>query len=150
MLDMTWGIIAAAAKPCSARNATREPASGASPQAADMAVKPIRPSTNSRLRPNASPSREPVTSATAKASGYAAIIHWSCDALAPRSASIVGSATFTMLTSISSMVEASSRLIRAACRGGAGHGRGRGRLCSSCECHVSDASDPSGHFLTGI
>ena len=69
MLDITCGIIAAAAKPCSARNATSEPASGASPHAADIAVKPIRPTTNSRLRPNASPSREPVTSATAKASG---------------------------------------------------------------------------------
>ncbi len=37
MLDITCGIIAAAAKPWSARNATSEPASGANPHAADIA-----------------------------------------------------------------------------------------------------------------
>ena len=45
---------------------------GASPQSADAAVKPARPSRNSRRRPKMSPSRPPVTSPTANVERVAA------------------------------------------------------------------------------
>ncbi len=62
---MVWGMITAAAAPCTTRNAIRSPAVGAAAQAADATMKPKTPITNSRLRPAMSPSRPPVSNSTA-------------------------------------------------------------------------------------
>ena len=116
MLVSTCGIIAAAASPCRARNRMSASAFGASPQAADITVNATRPTTKSRLRPQRSPSREPVMRATAKASGYAATIHCSWAAVAPSPASMLGRATLTIVVSSSSIVEARNRLNSATVR----------------------------------
>ena len=63
----TWGTIIAAVAPCAALPTTSVAAVGASPQASDVTVKPAIPARNSRRRPNASPSRPPITSSSAYA-----------------------------------------------------------------------------------
>jgi hypothetical protein len=65
MTLMTCGIINAAPAPWAIRATMRIFSSGARPQSAEQTVKAIVPVTNSRRRPNSSPSRAPVISSIA-------------------------------------------------------------------------------------
>ncbi len=60
------GMTSAAPAPCAARAAISQPTFPASAQAADAATNNVRPATNTRRRPNRSPSAAPVSSSTAK------------------------------------------------------------------------------------
>ena len=62
------GIIAAAQRPWSSRNAISVPGDQASEHSAELSVKPATPSRNMRRRPKMSPRRAPVTSPIAKVS----------------------------------------------------------------------------------
>ena len=53
------GVSSAPPTPCSAREATRTSALGASPQASEAAANHTTPTTNTRRRPNRSPSTPP-------------------------------------------------------------------------------------------
>ena len=67
MIDRVSGFMSAPPIPWPVRNVTSHSAVGASAQAADMAVKIVRPTRNMRLRPKRSPSLPPSMMSTAKA-----------------------------------------------------------------------------------
>lgn len=92
----TWGVIIAAAPPCSTRATSRNPAVGASPQAALVTVNSARPTVNIRRRPYRSPSRPPLIMPTANASPNPATTSWMAAGPACRRPWIDGSATLTM------------------------------------------------------
>jgi len=62
------GMIMAEPAPCTARATISQPTLGASAHTADITVNRLRPTRNSRRRPNRSPSAEAVISSTAKLS----------------------------------------------------------------------------------
>ncbi len=75
MIARICGSMSPAVQPCSTRAPTSVSAVGASAHSAEAAVKPAVPARNIRRRPRMSPSRPPVTSVTAHASVYPAMIH---------------------------------------------------------------------------
>jgi hypothetical protein len=75
MRPKTCGTMTAPTAPCSARQAISACTDGAAAHATDASVNPAAPTSRTRLRPNMSPSRPPVSSMTAIASVYAAAIH---------------------------------------------------------------------------
>ena len=89
------GSTSAEPAPCTARAATRTPASGATAHAADAAVNRPRPTASIRRRPSRSPSAAPVSSSTAKLSVYAFTVHSSAASDACSWTLITGSAVAT-------------------------------------------------------
>ena len=89
--------------PCPARASTRKTGPFASAQSSDPAVKIARPIANSSLRPKMSASEPAVSSSAASDRAYASTTHCSWAKLACRSSWMLGSATFTIVTSTSSM-----------------------------------------------
>ena len=89
----------AAPAPWTARAAISQPMPGASAEPADATVNSAIPATNSRRRPNLSPSAAAVISSTARLSVYALTIHSSWPRDAPRLCRIVVSAVVTTSTS---------------------------------------------------
>jgi len=67
MIDSVPGIISAAPRPWTAREATSQPSVGAKPIVADAAANTTTPIRKTLRRPKMSPSRPPVTRNTAKA-----------------------------------------------------------------------------------
>src|SRR4051794_8851984 len=99
MIDSVPGIISAAPRPWTARDATSQPSEGAKPIVALAAAKTTTPIRKTLRRPKMSPSRPPVTRKTAKASEYALIVHSSDDSEASKLRWIDGSATLTTVLS---------------------------------------------------
>jgi hypothetical protein len=80
------GASNAAKTPWSARATTRTPKLGAKPPTADATANPVRPRTNTRLRPRRSPRRPPTSRRLPKDRAYAVMIHWRAPSEKPRSA----------------------------------------------------------------
>ena len=89
--------------PCPARAATRNSGPVASAHSSDPAVNTASPIVNSSRRPNMSASEPAVSSSAASDSAYASTTHCSCAKLACNSSWMLGSATFTIVMSTSSM-----------------------------------------------
>ena len=104
------GTMSAENAPCTTREATSMSPLTANAPSADASVKPATPMRKVRWRPRMSPNRPPVTSSTANASMYPLTIHSSCEAVAPSSVRIDGSATCTIVTSSRSMNDAKMRM----------------------------------------
>ena len=114
------GVTRPPPKPCTSRATTSMSGFSAAPQAALASVKTASPSTSVGRRPRASPIRPPATSTSPKASAYPLTTH--CRALSPAWIpwAMLGSATFTMLTSSSTMKPATSTTASARQRRGSG------------------------------
>ena len=97
------GMTIAPPTPCSAREATSVPMSGARAAAADASVKIARPIASSRRRPKRSPSAAPVSSSTAKVRVYALTVHSRPSSPVSSSVRMTGSALVTMRLSIDTM-----------------------------------------------
>jgi hypothetical protein len=68
MIESVPGIISAAPRPWTARDATSQPSEGAKPIVAEASANTTTPIKKTLRRPKMSPSRPPVTSRTAKES----------------------------------------------------------------------------------
>src|SRR4051794_11270643 len=93
------GVISALPAPWTARRMTSTAGVAARAQPADAAVKSARPATNRRRCPNRSPARPAGISKPPNASVYAVTTHCSVAGPKPRSRSIAGSATATIVVS---------------------------------------------------
>jgi hypothetical protein len=93
----------AAPIPCPARDRIRERGSAASAQDKEPTVKMVMPAAKRRLRPKRSPRDPAVSKRAASVRAYASITHWRSESDAPSDCAMSGSATFTMVTSSSSM-----------------------------------------------
>src|SRR5690606_40853266 len=74
MTERICGVMSAANTPGSTRPAISAATVGAAPHSTEAAVKPATPAMNIPLRPNALPSRPPVTRSTPEQSGSLATI----------------------------------------------------------------------------
>ena len=99
MIASVPGSRSAAPTPCSTRAATSTPTVGASPHPADAAPNSASPARTTRRCPLASPSAPPTSSSAANASAYPFTTHCSPVTPTPRPAPIVGTATFSAVTS---------------------------------------------------
>jgi hypothetical protein len=91
-----------------------------SAQASDPSVKITMPTMKTRRRPKMSAARPPSSRNPPKASEYAVTIHWSVLREISRSCWIVGSATFTIATSRTTMKNATQTSASACQRRGSG------------------------------
>ena len=102
-IESAAGASNAAPSPCTARKTISEPDDQASPSRSELAVKMPMPSMNRRRRPSRSAMRPPSRSTPPKRTAYAVITHCRLSWLKWRSFLIVGSATFTIATSSTTM-----------------------------------------------
>ena len=114
------GVTSPPPMPCTSRAMISMSALWANPQAALASVKTASPSISVGRRPRASPIRPPATSTSPNASAYPPTTHCRSLSSAPRPWAMLGSATFTMLTSSSTMKPATSTTISARHRRGSG------------------------------
>ena len=112
MIARLPGTSSAPPIPCSARAAISTSVFGAAPQMTEAAVKEARPNTNTRRRPNRSPSEPPRMISAPRVSRYASVIH--CRSLSPvcRSRAMVGRATLTTVESRKATPEPSTAVAR--------------------------------------
>jgi hypothetical protein len=78
----------------------------ASAQPIDAAANSATPAENTRRRPNRSPAAPPTSSSAASISAYDSTTHCTSARLAPNSRCSAGSATFTSVESMNTMLEA--------------------------------------------
>ncbi len=102
-IDSAAGETSAAPRPCSERNAISDPSDHASPSSSELTVKSASPAMNSRRRPSRSAIRPPSRSMPPNRIEYAVTTHCRLSWLNCRSVLIVGSATFTIATSSTTM-----------------------------------------------
>ncbi len=102
------GSITAPHAPCTIRAVISVEGDCAAAHTIEVRVKPPIPASSTRLRPYMSPSRPPVSSATAIASVYPAAIHWRSAYDPPRPARIEGAATLATVESSRSITLAAS------------------------------------------
>ena len=95
--------IAAAPSPCTPRAAISRPTLGARPQASEEAAKTTSPITYTRRRPNLSATDPAVSTSAARTRAYRSITHCRSGKVVCSSRAMSGSATFTIVTSTSSM-----------------------------------------------
>lgn len=114
MMASTWGTMAAAESPCRTRATMSSSMLGAGPQPSEVTTNRAVPRRNIFLRPTMSPSLPPVTSPSANASVYPAMVISMAAEPPPRSAWIAGAARTTIPLSRKSMKAAVNTVTRTA------------------------------------
>ncbi len=133
MIDSAAGVMSAAPKPCTAREAISTPSDHARPQRNDATVKITTPISNTRRRPSRSAARPPSRRKPPNVIAYAVITHCRSSREKWSDRPIDGSATFTIETSSTVMKKAAQTIASAFQRFGsadirrdASYAKGRG------------------------
>ena len=129
MIDSVAGMMSAAPRPITARAPTSWLTPLENAAAVDATPKITRPTVSAPLRPKRSPSAPKVRRSPANTSVYASTTHWRPVMLVPRSRWRVGSATLTIVLSItmtSRLTQSTARVSqRRSCAPSLGSRRGR-------------------------